>query len=120
MLQSGQACLGLFAAAEELHLGHVKGVPPYVYVQRLTEKSITEWKNLIPVGQGDSYNLVVRQAPAPQSIFRGVVRVNDTLVSDVLQVWLDVSNHPSRGAEQAVLIFRRIIGKLIVGDGPRG
>jgi hypothetical protein len=120
MAQSGRACLGLFAAAEELHLGFVKGVPPYVYVQRLTERSIADWKNLITVEQGDSYNLIVRQAPAPQSVFRGAVRVNDTLVTDVLQVWLDVSHHPSRGAEQAALIRRRIVGKLIAGGGSRG
>jgi len=36
-------------------------------------------------------------------------------VSDVLQVWLDVSSHPSRGAEQAELLRRKII-QMIIGD----
>jgi hypothetical protein len=29
--------------------------------------------------------------------------------SDILQVWLDVSQHPSRGKEQADLIWRRVL-----------
>jgi hypothetical protein len=33
--------------------------------------------------------------------------------SDVLQVWLDVAVHPSRGAEQAELIRRRVLGPII-------
>ena len=119
-VQSSRASLALFAAAEQLHLGFVKGVPPYVYVQRLNAKSIASWKNLIPVARGESYNIVVRQASAPQSVFRGLVRVDDIPVSDVLQVWLDVSHHPSRGQEQAALIQHRVLAKLVASDGARG
>jgi len=32
-------------------------------------------------------------------------------VSDILQVWLDVSQHPSRGKEQADLIWRKILSR---------
>src|SRR3954453_7694792 len=43
MLRGGRACLGLFAAASALHLGFVEGVPPYVYVQRLSPANIAAW-----------------------------------------------------------------------------
>jgi hypothetical protein len=32
-------------------------------------------------------------------VFRGAVTKNGVPVSDILQVWLDVSQHPSRGRE---------------------
>ncbi|MDB4912381.1 MAG: hypothetical protein JWM95_25 [Gemmatimonadetes bacterium] len=114
-LRSGRGCLALFAAAKALGFGFVQGVLPHVYVQRLDPASIAEWKNIVVAGPGEQPDILLRQAPAPQSVYRGLVRVNDTPVSDILQVWLDVSNSPSRGAEQADLIQRRILDKLISG-----
>jgi hypothetical protein len=35
--------------------------------------------------------------------------------SDVIQVWVDVSSHPSRGREQADLIRKRILARVIEG-----
>lgn len=119
MLNSGRACLGLFAAAEALKLGFVEGVPPHVYVQRLGPSNLAAWKNVVPAKR-DAPNLIFRQAPAPQSIFRGIVRVDNMPVCDVLQVWLDVSAHPSRGQEQADLIRRRVLGAIIEGSKRRG
>lgn len=116
ILQSGPACLGLFAAAEALHLGFVHGVPPYIYVQRLGPENMLAWRNIVPAELNEVPDVIIRQAPAPQSIFRGLVRVNDLPVCDVLQVWLDVSSHPSRGKEQADLILDRILDPVIRGD----
>ena len=113
ILNSGRACLGLFAAANALKLGFVDGVPPHVYLQRLGPSNVAAWKNLVPAAQGAVPDLILRQARAPQSIFRGSVRVDDQSVSDVLQVWLDVSAHPSRGKEQADLIRRRVLEPVI-------
>jgi len=42
-----------------------------------------------------------------------MVRVGGMAASDVIQVWLDVAAHPSRGAEQAELIRRRVLGPII-------
>jgi len=112
-VSSHQACLGLFAAAEALHLGHVEGVPPYVYVPRLPRSDRDAWKELVPSSPGESIDLILRQAPAPRAVFRGAVEVDDVAVSDVLQIWLDVSAHPSRGEEQADLIRRKVLGKII-------
>jgi hypothetical protein len=113
MLSSGRACLALFAAAEALKLGFVEGVPPYVYVERIQPSNLSAWKNLRQCEPGESPDLILRQAPAPQSTFRGLVRPNGMAASDVLQVWVDVSSHPSRGREQADLIRKRVLERVI-------
>ena len=116
MLDSGRACLALFAAAEALKLGFVEGVPPYVYVDRIQPSNLAAWKNLRQCEPGERPDLILRQAPSPQSVFRGLVRPNGMAASDVLQVWVDVSSHPSRGREQAELIRKRILNKIIEGN----
>jgi hypothetical protein len=113
MLQSGRACLALFASAEALGIGFVHGVPSHVYVQRLAPGSVAAWKNIAPVEPGERPDIILRQAPAPHAVFRAVVRVDGVPASDILQVWLDVSSHPSRGREQADLIRRRILNKVM-------
>ncbi len=116
MLASGRACLALFAAADALGRGFVHGVPPYVYVQRVQPQHISAWKNLRPCTPGEPPDLVLRQAPAVQSVFRGLVRPEGMAACDVLQVWLDVAGHPSRGREQADLIEKRILSRIIEGE----
>lgn len=113
MLSNGRACLALFAAAEALKLGFVEGVPPYVYVERVQPANLAAWKNLRQCEPGESPELIVRQAPAPQSVFRGLVRPQGMAACDVLQVWVDVSSHSSRGREQADLIRKRVLNKII-------
>jgi hypothetical protein len=57
---------------------------------------------------------VLLRVPAEkESVFRGVVAVDDLLVSDVLQVWLDTGPHPTRGKEQAGIIERHVIKPMI-------
>jgi hypothetical protein len=119
MMQGGDACLGLFAAADALRLGFVHGVPPHVYVRHSIDEAIAEWKNVIPAELGEPPNAIVRRAATPRSIFRAVVKAKDVLVCDVLQIWLDVSSHPARGREQADLIWNRVISRL-TGEGPHG
>ena len=110
---NGRAVLALFAAAEALKLGFVEGVPPYVYVERVQPSNLSAWKNLRQCEPGERPDLILRQAPAPQSIFRALVLPNQMPACDVLQVWVDVSSHPSRGREQADLIRKRVLGKVI-------
>ena len=117
MLDTGRACLGLFAAADAIGVGFVHGVPPYVYVRRLSPNGLAAWKNLAPVGPGESADVIVRQAPSPEAVFRGIVRPHGLSSSDILQVWLDVSHHPSRGEEQANLIRKRVLDRLIRENG---
>ena len=115
MLGSGRACLALFAAADALQMGFVSGVPPYVYVQRIQSANLVAWKNLRACAPGESPDLIIRQAPAPQSVFRGLVRPEGMAACDVLQVWVDVAAHPSRGREQAELIRKRVLHRIIAG-----
>ena len=115
VLRSGHACLAMFAAAAALKLGFVEGVPPYVYVERIRSSDLTAFKNLRQCEPDESPDIILRQAPAPQSVFRGLVHTHGMAVCDVLQVWLDVSSHPSRGREQADLIRRKVLGKIIEG-----
>jgi hypothetical protein len=120
LLQSKGVCLALFAAAEALRLGFVRGVPPHIYVQRIHPANLPRWKNVAPTDPGEVPDFILRQAPARQSVFRGAVIVDGMPVSDVLQVWLDVSAHPSRGEEQAELIRHRILDKIIRGSAADG
>ena len=108
-----ESCLALFGAAEALGLGHVSGVPPYVYVPKLPRAGDKNWRALAAVSSSEMPEIIVRQAVSPQSVFRGAVQHDGLLVSDVIQVWLDVANHPSRGEEQANLIYEKTLRPLI-------
>ena len=110
----GRASLALFSAAEALKMGHVSGVPPYLYVRKLSPLSAKEWPAL-PAPAGARPDFVLREAPAPESVFRGAVHVGEVSVCDVLQVWLDVSAHSSRGQEQADFILRKVLSSVIEG-----
>jgi len=100
--------IGLFAAADLLGLGFVRGVTPSIYLEHL---------NLAVLGQlglsldlrGGPPDLHIRIPENKESVFRAVIRHQGVAVSDVLQVWLDVSNHPARGKEQADQIWKRVL-----------
>ena len=111
----GKACLALFGAAEALGLGHVSGVPPYVYVQKLPRPDDKNWRSLVVASPSEMPDLIIRQALAPKSVFRGAIHQDGLIVSDVIQVWLDVVNNPSRGEEQANLIYEKAL-RPIVGN----
>lgn len=112
---SGRACLALFAAADALKVGFVQGVPPHVYVERIKPSNLAAWKNLRPCEPGEPPDVLLREASAPESVFRGMVNIDGLAASDVIQVWLDVASHPARGAEQADLIRRRVLEPIISG-----
>lgn len=117
VVSSMDACVGLFAAADLLQLGHVSGVPPYVYVRRLSARSDAGWPGLVPATPGEPVQVVLRQASAPESLFRGAVQVDGVRVSDVLQIWLDASAHSSRGAEQANLLRIKVLSDVLGEQG---
>lgn len=110
-----KACLGLFSAADHLGMGHVSGVPPYIYMHRLPvlEAQRPEWEMTSVCSQGQAPDFFVRRALAPISTFRGAVERDGQLCADVIQVWLDVVNHPTRGAEQAEHIYRTVLQPLV-------
>jgi hypothetical protein len=108
----GRACLGLFAAARALGLGHVAGAPAHIYIDALRPERLPD-AGLSPSPAGHPASVLLRVPAAQESVFRGAVTADDLLVSDVLQVWLDTGPHPTRGKEQADIIDRHVIRPMI-------
>jgi len=108
-----EACLGLFEAAAKLKVGLVEGVPPYLYVRNL--KDALRWKQLVSDERSSQPALILRQAPAAESLFRGREQRNGLFVADVLQVWLDSTSHPSRGQEQSRYLEDTVL-KGVIGE----
>jgi hypothetical protein len=108
---SPRVCLGLFAAAEALGLGFVHGVPPVLYVEHVEPGLIQQLG--ISKERAERPDLYLRVPAHKESTFRSAVDQNGIQVSDALQVWLDVSNHPSRGREQADRIREQILHPLL-------
>ena len=108
-----RACLALFAAAEALGVGFVHGVQPYLYIERM-EPGILEELGFSTSSVDVDPDVHVRVPRNDESVFRAVVLKDGVPVCDVLQVWLDVAQHPSRGREQADLIWRKILSPALV------
>lgn len=105
-------CLGYFAAAEQLGFGFVHGIKPHVYVERLDVR-VLQRLGLAQVQPGEAPDVNVRVPLAPQAVFRAAVWRHGLPVADILQVWLDVGNHPARGQAQAAEIEHRLLGPLL-------
>jgi len=116
-LSSPRLCLGLFEAAEALGIGFVHGIKPYLYLERLNAAVLKDL-GLSGNAEEEEADLYVRIPGNRESIFRGVVPKDGVPVSDILQVWLDVSRHPSRGKEQAELIWRKILSPAFESSEP--
>jgi len=110
-VQRPRICLGLFAAADALGFGFVRGVAPHLYLERLDLPAL-EALGLAPARPGQHADVFVRVPSFRESVFRAAVVRNALPVCDVLQVWLDVADHPSRGASQAKEIWRRVLVPL--------
>lgn len=108
-----EACLGLFEAATRLKVGYVEGVPPYLYVRNL--ESALRWKQLVSDERSTQPALIMRQALAPESLFRGREQRDGLFVADVLQIWLDSASHPSRGQEQSRYLESTVL-KGVIGE----
>jgi hypothetical protein len=105
-------CLGLFEAAKALDVGSVRGVKPYLYIERVEEDVLRDL-GLSAISSEEQADVYIRIPANRESVFRGVVRRDRVPVSDILQVWLDVGQHPSRGREQADLIWRKILSPAL-------
>ena len=104
-------CLGYFAAAEQLGFGFVHGIKPYVYIKHVHEDVLQHF-GLARAQPGESVDVYLRLPLAPQAVFRAAVWRHGLAVCDILQVWLDVGNHPSRGPAQAAEIEHRVLQPL--------
>jgi hypothetical protein len=59
-------------------------------------------------------DVCVRVPRNDESVFRAVVLNDGVPVCDVLQVWLDIAQHPLRSREQADLIWRKILAPALL------
>jgi Holliday junction resolvase len=108
-----RCCLGLFAAADALGFGFVRGAPAHIYLERLTLDSLNRLGLAIDNSNRRPADVIVRIPVNRQAVFRPVVLSHDDVpVSDILQAWLDTSTHPARGREQAREIYRRVLKPL--------
>jgi hypothetical protein len=106
-----RCCLGLFAAADALGIGFVRGAPAHLYLERLTLDS-SDGLGLAIDHSDRPADVILRIPVNREAVFRAFVMHDGVPVSDVLQVWLDVSTHPARGREQADAIRRRVLKPL--------
>ena len=107
-----RVCLGLFAAADVLGFGFVHGVPPHIYMEWF-DPGLLQKFGLSVQGTEHSPDAYVRIPANPEAVFRAAVMKDGVPSADILQVWLDVSDHPSRGRAQADEIARRGLGALL-------
>ena len=106
-----RSCLGLFAAAESLGFGSVHGVPPHFYLESLDSGALSR-VGLSPERAEHAPDVYVRVPSARELVFRGAVQREGVPIADILQVWLDVSSRPARGADQAEEIRRRVLAPI--------
>jgi hypothetical protein len=105
-------CLGLFAAAAILGFKFVHGVQPHLYIERIDREALREMGlSLEPAGR--EADVFVRVPKYPEAVFRAAVECDGVPTSDIVQVWLDLSNHPARGKEQADLVRRRVFSQML-------
>ncbi len=109
--QAPRACLGLFGAAESLGFGFVHGVPQYFYLESL-DRDVLQRMGLSLEGAEQKPDVYVRVPAFRESVFRAAVVRDGVPVADILQVWLDVGSHPTRGEEQAEEIRHRVLAPI--------
>jgi len=105
-------CVGLFAAAEELGFKFVHGVQPHLYIERIDREALRGLGlSLEPAGH--EADVFVRVPKYPEAVFRAAVERDGVPTSDIVQIWLDVSNHPARGKDQADLLRKRVFSQIL-------
>lgn len=112
-MEGGDACWALFVAAQQHWFGFVEDVVPYAYVKGAQAEDRLAANGFIPAGPGERPDVLVRQPAAQESVFRGMVYPGRRPSTDIIQTWLDVSSHPTRGKEQADRIWRKVFAPLL-------
>lgn len=107
-----QICVSLFAAADLLGFKFVHGVAPHLYIERLDADALKHLGLSVENAERrpDAY---IRIPENKEAVFRPVVWHEGIPVADIIQIWLDVSNHPARGKDQAEQIWKRVLAPSI-------
>jgi hypothetical protein len=99
------------------------GAPVHLYLETITEESLHLFG--LERANPDNAQLRVIEPTWPESVFRAAVlaQTRDQLVvpaCDIVQAWLDVSDHRARGREQAVEIERDVLLKCVFAEPEDG
>ena len=100
----------VFAAAESLGFGRVPGTLPSFYLASL-DRAVLSSMGLSPDGAEYRPDLLVRVPSFRRSVFRAAVIRDRVPVSDIIQVWLDLSSQPERGEAQASEISQHALAQ---------
>ena len=103
-----RACLGLFAASEKLGFRFAHGAAPHLYLEDISGRVLEQF-GLSLAGAGEPIDVIVRRPRNPEAVFRACVVRDGVPAADIIQCWLDISNHPARGSEHAEQIWRRVL-----------
>jgi hypothetical protein len=103
-----RACLGLFAASEKLGFRFAHGAPLHLYLEDIAGRVLEQF-GLSPAAVGERVDVIVRRPRNPEAVFRACVVRDGVPAADIIQCWLDISNHPARGREHAEQIWRRVL-----------
>jgi hypothetical protein len=109
---------GSFAAVAHLGFQFVHGAPLHLYVEDLSEATLDRL-NLVRAEPNQASPVILRKPRWPESIFRAAVERDGQPTADILQCWLDVSQHPARGAEQANVLWTRVLAPALGIDSHR-
>jgi hypothetical protein len=101
------ACLGLSAAAECLRFGPAQRVPPSFYLENVDREVLTGM-GLTPDGAEYRRDFLVRPPVFRKSVFKATVTRDGILVSDIIQIWLDITSPPGNGKDLADEIRRAL------------
>lgn len=107
---------GGFAAIARLGFQFVHGATLHLYVADLSETTLRRL-NLVRADSNQAAQVILRKSRWPESVFRAAVERAGQPTTDILQSWLDVSQHPARGPEQANVLWTRVLVPALGIDG---
>jgi hypothetical protein len=90
----------------------VHGTQPHLYRERLDRQVLRELGLSLEIADHQA-DVFVRVPKNPEAVFRAAVERDGVPATDILQVWLDVSNHPARGKDQADLLRKRVFSQIL-------
>jgi hypothetical protein len=109
---------GGFAAIARLGFQFVHGAPLHLYVDDLSEATLRRL-NLVRAESNQASDVILWKSRWPESVFRAAVEKGGQPTTDILQSWLDVSQHPARGLEQANVLWARVLAPALGIDRHR-
>jgi hypothetical protein len=98
-------------AAERLGFGSYHRIPPRFYLENLNREVLGKM-GFSPEGAEYRPYLFVRAPVYRKSVFRAAVIRDEVLVSDIIQVWLDVSSPPTRDPVLEDEISKRALAQI--------